>query len=73
MFLGTQADNLRDMRAKGRDNPSRGTRHPKARLTEQLVAQIRSDRRSHRQLARALGISKSAIGYAKKGMTWTHV
>jgi len=73
MFIGTQADNLKDMRAKGRGNPPRGTRHPKARLTEQLVSQIRSDHRSHRQLAKVLGISKSAIGMAKAGLTWKHV
>jgi len=73
LFLGTQADNLRDMRAKGRGNPPRGERHPKARLTNHLVAQIRSDPRSHRQLAKVLGIPKSTIGMAKAGVTWTHV
>ena len=73
MFLGTQADNLRDMREKGRGNPPHGTKHPKARLSDQLVAQIRFDPRSHRQLSRLLGISKSAIGMAKAGVTWTHV
>ncbi len=73
MFIGTQADNLKDMRSKGRGNPPCGTRHPRARLTEQLVTQIRSDFRSHRQLAKALGISKSAIGMAKAGPTWKHV
>lgn len=73
MFLGTQADNLQDMRTKGRGNPPRGVRHPKARLTDQLVAQIRADPRSHRQIARILGISKSTIGMVKAGVTWTHV
>ena len=73
MFIGTQADNLKDMRSKGRGNPPCGTRHPRARLTEQLVTQIRSDLRSHRQLAKVLGISKSAIGMAKAGVTWKHV
>ena len=73
MFTGTQADNLKDMRAKGRGNPPRGASHPRARLTEQLVFQIRSDYRSHRQLAKVLGISKSAIGMAKAGVTWKHV
>ena len=73
MFIGTQADNLKDMRAKGLGNPPCGTRHPRARLTEQLVTQIRSDHRSHRQLAKVLGISKSAIGMAKAGVTWKHV
>ncbi len=73
LFLGTQADNLRDMRSKGRGNPPRGVEHPKARLTEALAQQIRRDSRSHRQLARAFGIGKSTVGMIKAGDTWTLV
>jgi hypothetical protein len=73
LFLGTQADNLRDMRVKRRDNPPRGSRHPKARLDEALVARIRADARSHRRIARDYGIGKSTVGMVKAGVTWTHV
>jgi len=73
LYLGTQADNLCDMRSKGRGNPPRGSRHPKARLTEELARAIRHDPRSHRQIARELGIGKSTIGMVKAGITWTHV
>jgi len=73
LFLGTQAENLRDMRAKGRGNPPRGNRHPNARLNDSLVTSIRADARSHRQLARAYGIGKSTVGMIKAGATWTHV
>lgn len=73
LFLGTQADNLRDMRSKGRGNPLRGIQHPKARLTEELAQLLRHDPRSHRQLARAFGIGKSTVGMIKARVTWTHV
>lgn len=73
LYLGTQADNLRDMRNKGRDNPPRGARHPKARLTEDLARSIRNDPRSHRRIARELGIGKSTVGMIKAGITWTHI
>ncbi|MGC5820961.1 HNH endonuclease signature motif containing protein [Ralstonia pseudosolanacearum] len=73
LFLGTQADNLRDMRAKGRGNPPKGRRHPNARLNDEIVAQIRADTRSHRQLALEYGIGKSTVGMIKSGATWTHL
>jgi HNH endonuclease len=73
LFLGAQAENLRDMRRKGRDNPPRGGQHPKARLTDELAQVIRHDLRSHRQLARTFGIGKSTVGMIKARVTWTHV
>lgn len=73
LFIGTQGDNLKDMRTKGRGNPPKGSRHPKTRHTESIVASIRSDYRSHRALARAYGVGKSTIGMIKSGGTWTHV
>ena len=73
LFIGTQADNLQDMRTKGRGNPPRGSQHPRAILTESLVARIRTDQRGHRQIAHDLGIGKSTVGMVKAGITWTHV
>ena len=73
LFLGTQAENLRDMRIKRRDNPPRGSRHPKARLDESLVARVRADVRSHRRIAKDYGIGKSTVGMIKAGATWIHV
>jgi hypothetical protein len=73
LFLGSQADNLRDMHAKGRGNPPRGNLHPKARLTDAIVLAIRNDTRSHRQLARVYGIGKSTVGMIKAGVTWKHL
>jgi HNH endonuclease len=41
LFLGTQPDNLADMRAKGRGRAARGTAHGKVRFTEQQVLEMR--------------------------------
>jgi hypothetical protein len=73
LFLGTQAENLRDMRTKGRGNPPRGSQHPKTQLTNEIVTRIRADTRSHRRLAREYGIGKSTVGMIKAGATWKHL
>src|ERR1035437_6715995 len=51
LFVGTQADNLADMRAKGRQkytgakNPRRGSSHHEAKLTDDQVRAIRAEYR----------------------------
>lgn len=60
LFVGTQADNLQDMRRKGRARPAdaqpkmRGEDHPQARLTSDIVRAIRQDAAS--------GMSSRAVG-----------
>lgn len=55
---GTQADNLKDMAIKGR-----GSR----KITNEQVEMIRTDPRSGRELARALGVDASTINYIRNG------
>lgn len=62
LFLGTAADNMTDKAAKGRASRLRGEANGQARLTEETVASIRSDRArgmSERRLAAKYGISRS--------------
>ena len=57
LLLGTQADNLQDMRERGRAHFNRfpaGVRHPNARLSDAAVAELRA--------ARADGETFSALG-----------
>jgi hypothetical protein len=66
LFLGTQADNLADMRAKGRHRPGRvtGERHHSARLNDEQVRQLRDqyDRgASPLALATTFGISTQSV------------
>jgi hypothetical protein len=72
LFLGTRADNMRDMTAKGR----RKARSPtgelaaRAKLTLAQVEAIRSDPRPPVVVAREYGISGTNVRGIKKGLIW---
>jgi HNH endonuclease len=76
LFLGTARDNVLDMVAKGRHVFFRGSRHPRALVTEGQVLEIR--RRSIAgertiRLAAAFGLSKSAAQHIVSGYSWRHL
>lgn len=75
LFVGTQADNMRDMRSK--DRGPKGSSHGQAKLTEDMVREIRRRYRAGgetcRSLSLAYGVSTSVIGHVIKGDAWTHV
>jgi hypothetical protein len=64
--LGTQADNMRDAKDRGRirNNPPRGIAHWKAKLTDEDVADIRR--------LRSEGIGSTALA-AQFGVSRTHI
>lgn len=76
LFLGTQADNLADMRAKGRAHYNRfptGERHPNAKLTRDLVAEIRTmrdDGETLAAIAESFGLHASTVHAIVRGRTW---
>ena len=73
---GTQLQNVADMFSRGRANKATGAKHPKAKLTEEQVAEIRrryvprSYGRGPASLAKEFGVSKQAIQAILKGKTW---
>lgn len=73
--LGTQADNLQDMRDKGRQN--RGDRNAQSKLTEEQVLEIRKRHSlgniSQALLARDFGVRKNTINRIINRKTWTHL
>lgn len=78
LFLGTHADNARDMMAKGRGNPIgghwlRGSDHPRSKLTESAVEKIRASSESLRACARRFGVSKKLILMVRQRKVWVHV
>jgi hypothetical protein len=75
LFLGTHADNMRDMAEKGRAarNPQPGESNGSAKLTEADVLAIRSDKRSQRAIAAEYGVGHSAISLIKNRKVWTHI
>jgi len=76
LFLGTAADNIHDMHAKGRarSNPPRGEVHVRAKLTEAKVRAIRADStRPLADLAAEHGVNYRTISAVRSGLIWRHV
>lgn len=88
LFLGTHAENMQDMREKGRRKgiaPSRlgdmrGSNNGRARLNEELVRQARKEYAegvdhgvTTYTLAEKYGVTPTTMQFAIKGKTWRHV
>lgn len=78
LFLGTQADNMKDMFAKGRGNPGhiQGEKVGTSKLTEKQVLEIRAKHasgQSTRSLMAEYNFSKSGIEHIVARRTWKHV
>lgn len=73
LVTGTQADNMRDMRVKGRDNYLLGQEHSRAKLTEADVRAIRSDKRTRQVIADEYGVTRKAIEKIIYRERWTHI
>lgn len=82
LFVGTQADNLRDMARKGRGQgrcgvgKNRGQRNGSSKLTPDDVRRIRqlaADGVTNRDVAAMFGISASAVSLIKHHHRWGHV
>jgi len=74
LFLGTQADNIADRDAKGRQPRVQGMAHGSAKLTDNDVLAIRaSGRTSRRVLAKQYGVSEVQISNVRTGRNWRHL
>lgn len=75
LFLGSNADNVHDMDAKGRRVNAQlaGEKHNCAKLTESEVIAIRSDPRGGHRLGPVYGVSKTTIDRIKNRRIWRHV
>lgn len=75
LFLGTHADNMADMHAKGRRSHvgAKGERHGRAKLTDDQVREIRASLESQTVIARRLGVSQSNVSKIRSGKRWVHI
>lgn len=74
LFLGTQADNMRDKVRKGRHVTRRGNATGTAKLTEADVIEIRSLMAvPNPEIARRFGVDVSSICLIKNGKRWAHL
>jgi hypothetical protein len=76
LFLGTHADNMADMAAKGRHHDLRGEAIAVSKLTDDKVRYIRRELaagRSQSDVARELGVDSSQVCRIANGHRWAHV
>jgi transcriptional regulator with XRE-family HTH domain len=71
MFIGTNADNMRDMKIKGR--APRGSRSAHAKLNEDQVREILSSAESYKDVAKRYGIAEATVSHIRAGFSWKHV
>lgn len=75
LFLGTDADNFADMRAKGRH--PRGEQHGRRRLTAAQVVEIRERYAAGGvrllDLSREFGVSQALLSLIVRGRKWAHL
>jgi hypothetical protein len=70
---GTPADNASDRTLSNRGGDLRGMNNGRAKLSDDVVRQIRSSPLSGADLARKHGISKVMACRIKRGVAWTHI
>jgi hypothetical protein len=77
LFLGTQADNMRDKIAKGRQRVGVGERHGKAKMTDASVKEARARRAAGekvKDLAKEYGVCVSSMSDLLNGWRkWKHL
>jgi len=73
LFLGTQADNMADMYAKGRRPRPVGEAHPGAVLNNAKVINIRTSNKTIKELADKYGVRLGTIYNVLSRVSWDHV
>lgn len=70
LFLGSNLENIIDMRQKDRD--SKGESRYNAKLTERDIVAIKNDTRYQWQIAADYGINQSQVSRIKGAKRWAH-
>jgi hypothetical protein len=75
LFLGTNADNMADKCAKGREAHvgQKGEANARAKLTTEKVLAIRAAVGTQDEIAASFGISRGAVSGIRTGRRWSHV
>lgn len=76
IYSGTQTDNMEDRRKAGRHVKFVGSKHPRSKLDEAKVVDIKkalANGQSAYSLGKLYGVAKIQILRIKNGDTWSHV
>ena len=73
LFLGTNDDNVADRVSKGRSASQRGSRNPRAKLTQEQVEAIRAEagKTNTAVLAARYGVSRKTVQVVISGSSWS--
>lgn len=71
----TQSENIKHAYANNLKKPVRmlGTNHPRHKLSNEVVQDIKSSSESLRVLANRYGLSKTWVSKIKRNINWTHI
>lgn len=76
LAIGTNQDNMNDMKNAGRQNKCKGSQHGEAKLSETAIPVIKrlvKAGKSYRAIGEIFGVQKAAIYKVIKGLSWRHV
>jgi hypothetical protein len=74
LWLGTNEENIADMKAKGRARGPVGEKNKNAKLTEVQVLEIRANTtESQEAIAQRYGVSQVLVSKIKRGGAWSHL
>jgi hypothetical protein len=73
LYAGTRSQNMQDAYDRGRQPPRHGSHSPFAKLTDEIVREIRKSNKFGTEWARELGCTHSAIYSARNGKSWRHI
>ena len=76
LFLGTNADNVKDKVSKGRQSSIEGFKgedHPCVKLTEEQVRHIRTKEMPQSKYARLYNVTQSMISNIQLRKAWKHI
>lgn len=76
LFVGSQKDNMQDMKAKCRRRNvggARGSAHPSAKVNEAQVLEIRASNLTPEEIAARFNISKKHVYQILNRLTWKHI
>lgn len=75
LFIGTRADNVKDMvnKGRGRGKIFKGSAHGNSKLSEEQVYAIRAASGSQTKIAKQYGISDVLVCHIKSRKRWGHL
>ncbi len=77
LYIGTNADNMKDKMKRGRHRAAQGSQHPMAKLTEKEVLEIRrlykTGNCTYPELGNLFGVGRCVIGSIVRRKTWKHI